>query len=52
MYAKDGYNAGRSAHADFMMGWDEELHNTLVQKCVNANMDCAAHLMGDGRAYY
>jgi Domain of unknown function (DUF1996) len=52
MYAKDGYNAGRSAHADFMMGWDEELHNTLVQKCVNTNMDCAAHLMGDGRAYY
>jgi hypothetical protein len=52
MYATSGYNAGRSAHADFMMGWDEVLHNTLVQKCINTNMDCHAHLLGDGRMYY
>ena len=51
-YAKSGQNAGYSAHADFMMGWDEALHKTVVDKCINPAKDCHSHLMGDGRMFY
>jgi hypothetical protein len=52
MYGKNGYNAGYSAHADFIMGWDEVLHKVLVDKCINAQKDCHSHLTGDGRYFY
>lgn len=52
MYAKNGYNAGYSAHADFMMGWDDDFHKIFVEKCINAKKDCDASLLGDGRMYY
>jgi hypothetical protein len=52
MYAKNGYNAGYSSHADFMMGWEETTHKVIVDKCINAKKDCHAHLLGDGRMIY
>jgi len=51
-YAKSGYNAGYSAHADFMMGWDEAIHKVTVDRCINPAKDCHAHLLGDGRMFY
>ena len=43
---------GYSAHADFMMGWDEDLHKVLVDRCLNPGLDCHAHLTGDGRMFF
>lgn len=51
-YEKNGQNAGYSAHADFMNGWDEVLHKTAVDNCINKGLDCHSHILGDGRAYY
>ena len=53
--ASDNYaggNGGYSSHADFMMGWDEVIHKTVVDKCINPSKDCHAHLLGDGREFY
>jgi hypothetical protein len=44
--------AGYSAHADFMMGWDETFHKGIVDNCINKLKDCHAHLLGDGRTFY
>jgi hypothetical protein len=44
--------AGYSAHADFMMGWDETIHKGIVDNCINSLKDCHAHLLGDGRTFY
>lgn len=51
-YAKNGQNAGYSAHADFMMGWDETLHKIGLDNCINKSLDCKSHLLGDGRMFY
>ena len=51
-YAKSGYNAGYSSHADFVNGWDETFMAGIIKNCIAAGMDCKAHLLGDGRMYY
>jgi hypothetical protein len=40
---------GFSAHADWFGGWDPAIVKTFVSKCINAAVDCHAHLLGDGR---
>jgi hypothetical protein len=51
-YKFDGKNAGYSAHADYVAGWNEELMATLVKNCLNARRDCGADIIGDGRVFY
>jgi hypothetical protein len=43
---------GFSGHADWVNGWDEASMNGVVKNCLNANKDCRAHLLGDGRMFY
>ncbi len=43
---------GYSGHADWVNGWDEASMNGVVKNCLNANKDCHAHLLGDGRMFY
>lgn len=55
--ASDNYDptttyAGYSSHSDFMMGWDETIHKTYVDNCVNKALDCHGDLLGDGRELY
>lgn len=51
-YSTNGYNAGYSAHADFMYGWNDELHRITVNSCINRAVDCHSHLLGDGRLFF
>jgi Domain of unknown function (DUF1996) len=43
---------GYSVHGDWIEGWDPEVSTTFVQRCDAAALDCASHLLGDGRAIY
>jgi len=51
-YLFNGKNAGYSAHADYVEGWDRQLIEGIVKNCINARRDCHAHLLGDGRMMY
>ena len=43
---------GYSAHADWMDGWDPEIMKSWVKNCIQADKDCHANLLGDGRYFY
>lgn len=47
-YSKD-LPGGLSGHGDWVNGWNQNLLNIIVTKCLNKNVDCHAHLFGDGR---
>lgn len=51
-YAFNGSNAGYSAHADWVNGWDEAAMASVVKNCINAKKDGHAHLLCDGRMFY
>ncbi len=51
-YAKSGYNAGYSAHADWVNGWDEKVMAGIVKNCLNSGKDCGTHMLGDGTVIY
>ena len=36
-------------HADLVTGWDEDIVNTMVDRCVNTGLSCGSHMVGDGR---
>jgi Domain of unknown function (DUF1996) len=42
-YAKSGYNAGYSNHADWINGWDEGVMNKIVNQCLKMGLDCGNH---------
>jgi len=46
--ACDAYKgkAGYCSHADFIMGWDEDIHRAWVLGCDRTGGDCHAHLIG------
>jgi len=52
--ASDMYDASRpggfSVHADWFDGWEPEIVQTFVQRCIHPGLDCHSHLLGDGRA--
>jgi hypothetical protein len=54
--ASDKYDeslpGGRSAHADYQMGWQKDIIDAAVRNCVQARKDCHANLLGDGRTLY
>lgn len=52
--ASDTYTglAGYSAHADYFMGWRQDISDTWAKNCVVKGVDCHSHLLGDGRAMY
>lgn len=52
--ASDNYigAAGYSAHADWLSGWNPVFMEGIVKNCLNKNMDCHSHLLGDGRMFY
>jgi hypothetical protein len=43
---------GRSAHADWMMGWDAPTMKTLVTQCLNKGLDCGVNFIGNGTEIY
>ena len=43
---------GYSTHADWVNGWDEKIMAGIVKNCLQKNVDCHAHLLGDGRMFY
>lgn len=43
---------GYSAHADWMNGWRADIMDTFVANCDRPALDCAGHLLGDGRAIH
>jgi len=45
----DGAPAGSSGHGDWVNGWEQEVMNAFVARCVRAGMDCNSHMIGDGR---
>jgi hypothetical protein len=49
MYSGQG---GFSLHADWFGGWDRSTMQAFITNCINANMDCHNHLLGDGRTLY
>lgn len=52
--ASDNYvgTSGYSAHADWVNGWNAIFMDGIVKNCLNKNMDCHAHLLGDMRMFY
>lgn len=54
--SSDNYSAsqpgGYSAHADWMNGWRADIMDAFVANCDRPAVDCASHLIGDGRAIY
>jgi len=53
--ASDNYaggNAGYSAHADYVAGWNQEFMGLLVKNCLNAKRDCGGDVIGDGRVFF
>ena len=51
-YAKNGYNAGYSIHADWVNGWDEKVMAGIVKNCLNTGKDCGSAMLGDGTVIY
>ena len=43
---------GISAHADWVSGWNQVFIQGFVDNCLNKDVDCHAHLLGDGRMIY
>jgi len=43
---------GRSAHADWMNGWDQSVLTTFTQSCINATRDCTIDLGNGQQLYY
>ena len=43
---------GYSLHADWFNGWDDAVQQIWVKKCLQANRDCHAFLLGDGTTLY
>jgi hypothetical protein len=43
---------GFSAHGDWFEGWDREVADTFVTRCLQTSSDCHSHLLGDGRMIY
>ena len=41
---------GKSAHADFMDGWNDQIRDGFTQNCIRAARDCGVRSLGDGRA--
>ncbi|MES2501252.1 MAG: DUF1996 domain-containing protein [Pseudomonadota bacterium] len=54
--ASDNYpttsEAGYSAHADWVNGWDEPTIAAVVKNCLIPKKDAHAHLLCDGRMFY
>jgi Domain of unknown function (DUF1996) len=48
----DTLPGGMSAHADWFDGWEPEIAETFVERCVRSGVDCHSHLLGDGRQIY
>lgn len=48
-YAYDGNNAGHSAHADWINGWQTDIMGSIVKNCLNRGVDCHVGVLGDGR---
>lgn len=50
--SSDAYDAlqpaGRSGHADYMMGWKPEAMQTFITNCLLKMLDCHTSLLGDG----
>jgi hypothetical protein len=40
---------GRSAHADWMLGWDKETMNTIITECLRKGLDCGVGTIGKGK---
>jgi hypothetical protein len=51
-YAKNGYNSGYSLHGDWVNGWDQNILQTFVSRCLNAGLDCGVGAIGDGRSLW
>jgi hypothetical protein len=51
-YAKNGYNSGYSLHGDWVNGWDQNILQTFVSRCLNAGLDCGVGAIGDGRSVW
>jgi hypothetical protein len=49
-YSRD-LPAGYSSHADWINGWNPTFLQGFVDNCLNKNLDCFAHLLGDGRSF-
>jgi hypothetical protein len=45
-----GQPGGLSLHGYWVNGWDPDIQSAWVTHCVNQRVDCASHLLGDGRA--
>lgn len=45
-------NAGYSAHADYMYGWDAPTMKTFITRCLNDLKDCHDFLLGDGTTLF
>jgi hypothetical protein len=43
---------GTSLHADWWNGWNADVMASWLTNCVQANLDCHAHLIGGGRELY
>ena len=40
---------GRSAHADWMLGWDEPTMHSIVVNCLRKGLDCGVGTIGNGK---
>ena len=51
--ASDNYSStlpgGYSLHADWFNGWKADIMDTWIKNCDQKSVDCAAHMLGDGR---
>jgi hypothetical protein len=43
-----GAPGGTSFHGDWMNGWNDDVMQTVVERCLNAKRDCGTGLLGDG----
>lgn len=54
--SSDGYDVaipgGLTTHGDIWVDWDDAVEETWIQNCIQANKDCHAYLLGDGRMLY
>lgn len=44
-----GVDAGTSSHADWINGWNPEISQMFIDNCLNAQKDCKANLLGEGK---
>jgi len=43
---------GYSSHGDWFNGWRSDISDAWVRSCLQAQKDCHAHLLGDGRKIF